>query len=113
MLGTIFPGGEGSKEFVVTGIDFKLPSCGAAAVRHGLDDLPPTLVGVGDGHSCRTVGCNSHRFHGSVTFPVGIVAGLLLCVIRAGGQACYRGRAIRARSEGRTTDRTGTGGICV
>ena len=65
-------------------IDFKFPTGGVAAVRHGLDDLPPAFVRIGKGHRRRTVGCDRDCFHGSVADPVRIAAGFLPCVVSTG-----------------------------
>ena len=81
---TIFPGSEGSHQLIIAVIDFKLPPRSAAAVRHGLDDLPPALVRIGKSHRRRTVCCDRDCFHGSVADPVRIAAGFLPCVVSTG-----------------------------
>ena len=94
-------------------IDFKFPTGGAAAVRHGLDDLPSAFVRIGKSHRRRTVGCDRDRFHGSITDPVRIVAGFLPSVVSTGRQTRGSDRSIPTCSKGRAGDRAGAGGIRV
>ena len=110
---TIFPGSEDSHQLMIAVIDFKFPTSSAAAIRHGLDDLPPALVRIGKSHRRRTIGCDRDRFHGSIIDPVRIVAGFLPSVVSTGCQTRGGDRSIRTCGKGRAGDRACAGGIRV